>query len=150
MTAPVIIEILYFDGCPNHDPLLAQLPRLLQRHRIVGEIVARNIPDADTAQRERSLGSPSIRVDGRDIEPGADDRRDYGLKCRIYHTATGLAGLPPDEWILDAMAGPPVASNAIRPVDKGVAHAPYVADEPVTVDLEPSAKPRGVAYLKRG
>lgn len=112
MTAPVVIEILYFDGCPNHDPLLAQLPRLLQRHRIVAEIDAHNIPDADTAQRERFLGSPSIRVNGRDIEPGAGDRRDYGLKCRIYHTPGGLTGLPTDEWILDAIAAHTPAETA--------------------------------------
>lgn len=106
MTAPVVIEILYFDGCPNHDRLLAQLSRLLQHHRITAEIVPHNILDADSARRERFLGSPSIRVNGRDIEPGADHRRDYGLKCRIYHTPTGLAGLPPDEWILDAIGCP--------------------------------------------
>ena len=101
---PIVIEILYFDGCPNHEQVLADLPRLLQRHRITAEIVTRNIPDADSAHRERFLGSPTIRVDGRDIEPGADRRRDYGLKCRIFHTPAGLAGLPTDDWILDAIA----------------------------------------------
>jgi hypothetical protein len=36
--------------------------------------------------------------------PGAAERIDYGLKCRIYQTPGGLTGVPPDEWILDAMA----------------------------------------------
>jgi hypothetical protein len=102
--AVVKIEILYFDGCPNHEQLLARLPELLEREGIDAEIKLRLVPDAEHAQRERFLGSPTIRVAGRDIDPGAADRRDYGLKCRIYQTAGRLTGLPPDEWILDALA----------------------------------------------
>jgi hypothetical protein len=99
----VTIEILYFDGCPNHEPLLEHLPRLLEREGIDAEIVLRNVPDDEHAQRERFLGSPTMRVDGRDVDPGAAERSDYGLKCRIYQTPTGLTGLPPDDWILDAV-----------------------------------------------
>lgn len=63
----------------------------------------REVPDDEQAQRERFLGSPTIRVDGRDIEPGAAARTDYGLKCRIYQTPAGLSGLPPDEWLVDVL-----------------------------------------------
>jgi hypothetical protein len=100
----VTIEILYFDGCPNHEQLLERLPRLLGREGIDAEITLRNVPDAEHAHRERFLGSPTIRVGGRDIDPGARNRNDYGLKCRIYQTPNGLTGLPPDQWILDALA----------------------------------------------
>jgi hypothetical protein len=98
------IEILYFDGCPNHEQLLQRLPRLLERDGVDTEIVLRNVPDQEHAERERFLGSPTVRVCARDVDPGAADRTDYGLKCRIYHTPAGLSGLPPDEWILDALA----------------------------------------------
>jgi hypothetical protein len=46
---------------------------------------------------------PRLRIDGADIEPGASDRRDYGLTCRLYPTAGGLAATPPDAWVLDAL-----------------------------------------------
>jgi hypothetical protein len=100
----VRIEILYFDGCPNHEQLLEHLPRLLEREGVEAEITLHNVRDAEHAQRERFLGSPAIRIGGRDIDPGATQRADFGLKCRIYQTPEGLAGLPPDEWILDALA----------------------------------------------
>jgi hypothetical protein len=99
----VRIEILYFDGCPNHKQLLEHLPRLLEREGINAEIVLQNVPDDAHAQTARFLGSPTIRIDGRDIDPGATQRTDYGLKCRMYRTAAGLTGLPPDKWILDAI-----------------------------------------------
>ena len=97
------IEVFYFDGCPNHDRLLEHLPRLLEREGIAARIVLRNVSDDQQAQRARFLGSPTIRVNGRDIDPCAAERTDYGVKCRIYRAATGLTGMPPDEWILAAL-----------------------------------------------
>lgn len=99
------IEVLYFDDCPNHEQLLEHLPRLLEREGIDAEIALHRVPDAEHAQRERFLGSPTIRVHGLDVDPGAAHRSDYGLKCRLYPTPAGLRGLPPDQWILDALAG---------------------------------------------
>ena len=98
------VEVLYFDGCPNHEALLAQLERLLASAQVSAKIQLRRIPDDSAAQRERFLGSPTVRVDGRDVEPGADDRDDFGLKCRLYQLPTGLSGTPLDAWVLDAIA----------------------------------------------
>jgi hypothetical protein len=98
------IEVLYFDGCPNHEWMLEHLPGLLEREGIPASIALVHVQDGDQAQHERFLGSPTIRVNGCDIDPGAAERTDYGLKCRIYQTPGGLAGVPPDEWILDALA----------------------------------------------
>jgi hypothetical protein len=97
------IELLYFDGCPNHEALLPHLEQLLRAAKVRAKIRLREITDDDTAQRERFLGSPSVRVDGRDIEPGAEERDDFGLKCRLYRLPSGLAGIPRDEWLLQAL-----------------------------------------------
>jgi hypothetical protein len=97
------VELLYFDGCPNHEALLPHLEHLLRAAEIPVEIALRNVPDDTAAHRERFLGSPTVRVDGRDVEPGAEDRDDFGLKCRLYQTNAGLRGAPLDEWILAAL-----------------------------------------------
>jgi hypothetical protein len=99
----VTIEVLYFDGCPNHEALLPHLEHLVCAASVSAEIRLREIPNDDTAQRERFLGSPSVRVDGQDIEPGAEARDDFGLKCRLYPSPSGLAGVPRDEWLLQAL-----------------------------------------------
>jgi hypothetical protein len=62
-----------------------------------------DVPDAAAAKRERFLGSPTLRIDGRDVEPGAERRTDFGLKCRLYRSDNGLAGFPQDDWVLDAL-----------------------------------------------
>jgi hypothetical protein len=99
----VRIELFYFDGCPNHEALLAHLHDLVEGVEPEPDVVLRRIADDADAQRERFLGSPTVRVDGRDIEPGADLRDDYGMKCRLYATSSGLAGIPEDAWLLRAL-----------------------------------------------
>lgn len=98
------VELLYFDGCPNHDALLPRLRELLAREGSPAGIDLRRITDDEAAQRERFLGSPTVRVDGRDVEPDAERRTDYGMKCRLYRTPTGLSGQPQDEWLRAALA----------------------------------------------
>jgi hypothetical protein len=97
------IELLYFDGCPNHEALVPHLEQLLRAAKLPAKIQLRKIADDNTAQRERFLGSPSVRVDGKDIEPGAEERDDFGLKCRLYRSPSGLVGTPRDDWLLQAL-----------------------------------------------
>lgn len=96
------VEILYFDRCPNHETLLPHVRELMSRAGVAETIELRRVEDDAAAQRERFLGSPTVRVNGRDVEPGADARTDFGLKCRLYRTPEGLRGSPLDEWLLDS------------------------------------------------
>jgi hypothetical protein len=102
----VTIELLYFDGCPNHEALLPRLREIVAGADVSAEVELRRIADDDAARRERFLGSPTVRVDGHDVEPGAELRADFGMKCRLYRTATGLSGQPAEEWLRAAMRRP--------------------------------------------
>ncbi len=86
------VELLYFDGCPNHEALLPHLRALLDAHGIDAPIHLREITSAEAAVAERFLGSPTLRIDGEDVDPGASERDDYGLKCRLYAADGGLRG----------------------------------------------------------
>jgi hypothetical protein len=97
------VEVLYFDGCPNHEALLPHLRALLLAAGADAVIELVLVDDTDAAERQRFLGSPTVRVDGEDIEPGADKRTNFGIKCRLYATPEGLRGTPPDEWVLAAV-----------------------------------------------
>ena len=57
----------------------------------------------DDAERLRFLGSPSVRVNGHDVEPGADERTTFMFACRLYRTPEGLAGQPASEWVRAAL-----------------------------------------------
>ena len=78
------IEILYFDGCPNHQPAIELVRQMLREVCGSVEVVEVNVPDAATAEAARFIGSPTIRVDGLDVEPAARTAREYALTCRTY------------------------------------------------------------------
>jgi len=98
------IELLYFDGCPSYEALLPALRQLLDEGGVEDRIELREIETLEGAERERFLGSPTVRIDGDDVEPGAGERRDYGLKCRLYRSEVGLTGIPPEGWVQAAIA----------------------------------------------
>ncbi len=101
---PMTVQVLYFDGCPNYEALLPHLRELLRTAGEGRDLELVRVEDGSAAERERFLGSPTVRIDGEDVEPGASHRTDFGLKCRLYATPEGLRGVPADEWILSAVA----------------------------------------------
>jgi hypothetical protein len=93
------IELLYFEGCPSYKRLLARVAELAP-----GEPVELQRIDSERqAIEQRFLGSPTLRVEGRDVEPGAEECRDFGLSCRLYRTGPQLLPVPPDDWITAAI-----------------------------------------------
>jgi|SRR5687768_2633417 len=80
------IEILYFEGCPNADPAFARVREVVRAMGLEAEILEIVVEDEADALRRRFLGSPSVRVDGVDIEPAARGRTDYTMTCRLYES----------------------------------------------------------------
>lgn len=89
------IEVLYFKGCPNHEPAVSQIQSALTAEGIEAFVEEVEVLDAATAQEKGFLGSPSIRVDGLDIEPAARNQQAFGFGCRSYSDSEGRrSGLP--------------------------------------------------------
>jgi hypothetical protein len=96
------LEMVFFDGCPSHERLLPRLRALAAEAG--AELALRRVETPQEAERDRFLGSPTVRVDGRDVEPGAAARTDYGLNCRIYRShELGQSTVPPERWIRVAL-----------------------------------------------
>lgn len=98
--AAMTVEVLYFDGCPGHEALLPRLRELMARAGVNEPVKLTRVESAAAAEQQRFLGSPTLRIDGEDVDPGASSRTDYGLKCRLYPTPSGLQGVVPDELVL--------------------------------------------------
>ena len=61
------------------------------------------IESPEDAERLRFLGSPSVRVNGSDVEPGAADLDQYVLACRVYRTDSDLRRMPLEAWVRAAL-----------------------------------------------
>lgn len=94
------IEFLYFDGCPNHETALTNLKEVLSEADITGEIEIINIEKPEDVTKHRFLGSPSIRIDNKDLEITEDDSTEYFMGCRRYKNGEVMEGFPSKELIL--------------------------------------------------
>jgi hypothetical protein len=93
------IEFLYIEGCPNVQPTLDRLRRVLREYGQDLPIIETNVGNND-AVRLRFLGSPTVRINDVDIELAARLRTGFGIMCRTYEQG----GIPSEEMIRNAIA----------------------------------------------
>jgi hypothetical protein len=89
------VEFLYWQGCPSHPQALAELRSAISELGLDPSVVAvREVTTEEQARREGFVGSPTIRIDGTDIQP--PDGEPLGLTCRVYHRRDGRVSPTPD------------------------------------------------------
>jgi hypothetical protein len=99
-----VIEFLFWEGCPSHERALAELRAELEFQEIApDQLQVIEVVTEEDAERERFVGSPTIRLNGKDFfDPGDTP---YGLDCRVYFRRDGRASpLPDPEDLRDAIA----------------------------------------------
>lgn len=95
MATQVQIEVITIPGCPHALPAL-ELVRAVAANLAIDAIIKEVVVDSEEMARAIGfLGSPSIRVNGRDIEDKTTS--EGALSCRVYE---GGLGLPP-QWLLE-------------------------------------------------
>src|SRR5437762_5959528 len=98
------VEVLYFRGCPNHLPTVERVREMLHKMGLHDEIREIEVESQDKAEATAFLGSPSVRIDGIDIEPSARGAKGFGLTCRTYIEGATRTGLPSRALISAAIA----------------------------------------------
>jgi hypothetical protein len=107
------VEVLYFQGCPNHVPALERVRSVLVDEGVHTDVLQVEIPDDETAQALRFMGSPSVRVNGIDVEESASSGV-IGLCCRTYLYGSVREGVPPADVIRRAIRTAREASDENR------------------------------------
>ena len=89
------MEFLWWRGCPSADEALRRLRSELSAAGLDPSAVeVREIDTEAAAEAERFVGSPTIRIDGRDVQPPGDEP--VGLTCRVYRLRDGRVSALPD------------------------------------------------------
>jgi hypothetical protein len=99
----VRVEILVLEDCPYFEPTVTLVERAISETGVMARIELVVVTNEPQARIKRFLGSPTVRVDGLDVEPGASDHDDFGVGGRLYRTARGLCGWPDEDWVRDAL-----------------------------------------------
>ena len=95
------IELLYWDGCPSHPEARELLEEVLAARGIDAEIRMTHVGTDAEAERLRFPGSPTIRIDGRDVDAGGA-AAPPSLTCRIYYLVDGRPSPIPSREELEA------------------------------------------------
>ncbi len=98
------VELLYWDGCPSHPEARELLEDVLRERGVEASIQMREVRTQEEAEALRFPGSPTIRIDGTDVDPvGATARP--ALNCRIYHLPDGrVSPIPSRGQLEEALA----------------------------------------------
>jgi len=98
------IEILVFDGCPNIESTEKLVSETLNELGIDANIKIVKVVDSDDAVAKRFLGSPSVRIEGKDLEIEENKLTQYTMRCRIYREGDSQTGIPPKNLLVSALS----------------------------------------------
>ena len=99
----VNIELLHIEGCPNTSVAEARLRAAVASAGLDGEaaVSGRLIATHTDAESVIFAGSPTFIADGVDLFAGGERTSD--LACRVYATDAGLAGVPTEQQLREAL-----------------------------------------------
>ena len=116
MATPQLVEFLWFSDCPNRDQTRALLRDVISAVGSTPDVREIDATDPAVAAAHRFPGSPTIRVDGRDVDPQFIDPGDYTPRCRIYRSVDGrISGVPKRRWIEDALGAQGAVQHTEEP-----------------------------------
>jgi hypothetical protein len=98
------VELLWWEGCPSSGEAHELVRRVMAESGLNPDTLRSiEIATQETADRQGFVGSPTIRIDGRDVQP-PEDAEPPGLTCRIYHLRDGrISPLPDPEELREAL-----------------------------------------------
>jgi hypothetical protein len=89
------IEFLYWPGCPSHPEALARLQEVMAETGLELSVTQIKVLTEEDAERLAFPGSPTIRVNGVDVDPSGAEQMGMALTCRIYRLEDGrISPLP--------------------------------------------------------
>lgn len=97
------IEILYSSECPGHDHAQELVKEIVKEEGIDANVQSIEVHNDEEARQREFLGSPTIIVDGMDVEPEAREDEDYGVRCRKYMVDGEEQAWPSPEMIRRAV-----------------------------------------------
>ncbi|HUF48595.1 MAG TPA: hypothetical protein VMM93_12335 [Vicinamibacterales bacterium] len=97
------IELYYFDGCPSYPQALDNLIAALALERLPAEVEMIRVRGTTDAEAKCFPGSPTIRINGEDIDVAPADGRGFVYGCRMYEEDGRRAGWPSVDRIRQAI-----------------------------------------------
>jgi hypothetical protein len=100
------IEFLFWEDCPSHPEAWKRLQEVMAELGVETPVEKIEVLTDEEAGRLSFPGSPTIRVDGTDIDPTGAAQMGTALTCRVYVLEDGrFSPVPSREMIRQALVG---------------------------------------------
>ena len=96
------VEVLYVLDCPFQAAALKLVREVLATEEVAAEVDELLVADREMAHEFGFLGSPTVRINGRDVMGESRNDQNVGLACRLYEGSRQV-GLPPLELVRQAV-----------------------------------------------
>jgi hypothetical protein len=100
---PVRIEILARGDCDGRGMAIATVERVVEETGVPAEVSVIDVETLAQAKKLGFVGSPTVRVGGRDVDRNPVGQSVVSLDDRVYRTERGLAGWPDADWVREAI-----------------------------------------------
>ena len=98
------VQLLYMDDCPSFEKAEEMIKRVLDEFDVKDTKIDRiRVGSFAEAEDLKFLGSPSIRINGKDIEPDTHRRTEYEMAPRSYRVKGSMQDLPDIKWLKAAV-----------------------------------------------
>ena len=92
------VEVLYVAECPSHLAAVKLVRDVLNSEGVAAEVREVLVRDDSMATDLAFSGSPTIRINGRDVAGESSEAKEFALSCRLYPGSAEI-GLPPFEMV---------------------------------------------------
>jgi len=99
----VRIEILARADCDSRGMAISVVERAVEEIGVPAEVEVIEVKTLAQARKLQFVGSPTVRVGGRDVDRQPNGPADVSLGDRVYRTERGLAGWPDEQWVRAAI-----------------------------------------------
>lgn len=97
------IQFLFYKECPSYKLAYINLEEALKEEEIEEWIQIIKVENEQEAKNLQLSGSPTIRINGIDIDPASINTKNYGIHCRNYSINGKSTGWPDKVLIKQAI-----------------------------------------------
>jgi hypothetical protein len=101
--AMLTIDVLYYEDCPHYQEAAQALKAVLEEENVEAKVNMVKVSKGGEAEAFGFIGSPTILVNGADVEPGMDYTSPFQGHCRVYLYKGDMFEIPPKEMIREAL-----------------------------------------------
>lgn len=98
------VELYYFDGCPQYLKAIENVREALRLEGLPEDVTLIQVESDAEVRARRFIGSPTVRINGVDVEGPEAEEKGYGFGCRIYTSNGSSAGWPSVEKVRKALS----------------------------------------------